>query len=80
MVCCAVVLITRSLVLFEVGGDAVVYIELDVASIVMALGDLLDDFEWWKVLAAVGFRRVAGFMWDDCVVAHIMVYKRAIAR
>lgn len=77
MACGAAVLTTRRLALPEVGGDAVAYSEPDAESIGAVLGELLDDPDRRKALAAAAVERAAGFTWDACAAAHIAAYERA---
>jgi glycosyltransferase involved in cell wall biosynthesis len=80
MACGAAVLTTRRLALPEVGGDAVAYSEPDAASIATVLGELLDDPDRRKTLAAAAVERAAGFTWDACAAAHIAAYEKAASR
>jgi glycosyltransferase involved in cell wall biosynthesis len=80
MACGAAVLTTRRLALPEVGGDAVAYSEPDAASIATVLGELLDDPDRRKALAAAAVERAAGFTWDACAAAHIAAYEKAASR
>jgi glycosyltransferase involved in cell wall biosynthesis len=80
MACGVTVLTTRRLALPEVGGDAVAYSEPDAASIATALGELLDDPDRRKALAAAAVERAAGFTWDACAAAHIAAYEKAASR
>jgi glycosyltransferase involved in cell wall biosynthesis len=77
MACGVPVLTTRRLALPEVGGDVVAYTEPDAASIGVALGELLDDADRRKTLAAAGVERAAAFTWDACAAAHVEAYERA---
>ncbi len=80
MACGAAVLTTRRLALPEVGGDAVAYSEPDATSIATVLGELLDDPDRRKALAAAAVERASGFTWDACAAAHIAAYEKAASR
>ena len=79
MACQAPVLTTPRLSLPEVGGDAVAYTEPDVDSISAALGQLLDDPERRKTLAAAGHSRAQEFTWAASAAAHLESFERAVA-
>ena len=77
MACGAAVLTTRRLALPEVGGDAVAYAEPDVASLAVALRDLLDDAPERTRLARAAVARAAELTWDAAAQRHVQAYAAA---
>ncbi len=79
MACGVPVLTTPWLSLPEVGGDAVAYTEPDVASLAVALSELLQNSSRRSSLAKAGAARAREFTWAASVQAHLAAYARAAA-
>ncbi|HJQ41485.1 MAG TPA: glycosyltransferase family 1 protein [Jatrophihabitantaceae bacterium] len=79
MACGAAVLTTRRLSLPEVGGSAVEYCDVDVASITNGLRRLLDDRTRTAALGRAARERAATFRWDASAADHIKAYEQALA-
>ena len=77
MACGAAVLTTRRLSLPEVGGDAVAYSEVDVASLATALSALLSDPIRAEQLGRAAVARAKEFTWARSARQHAVAYEQA---
>ncbi len=79
LACGAPVLATRRRAVPEVGGDAVAYVEPDVAALARGLRALLTDPARRAALAAGGPGRAAQFTWAASAQVHLGAYAAAVA-
>ena len=71
----ALVITTRRLALPEVGGDAVIYTDVDDSAIARAIGLALDEPERAAALRIAGLHRAATFTWAASAEIHAAAYR-----
>lgn len=80
MACGAAVITSDRLAIPEVGGDAVIYTQLDPGSIARAMGDLLNDDTERNRLRALAFSRSGLFTWRAAANSHVDAYLMSVER
>lgn len=78
MACGAAVITTDRLAIPEVGGDAVVYAQVDPPSIAAAMRDLLHDGAKRDRLRELAFARAALFTWHATASSHVDAYLSSV--